>query len=150
MAASKAQSGMGMALLMGDGATPEVFTSIGEVAGISGPQMQMDTVDVTHMGSDDGIEEVIPTILRSGSIQSTMNLVPDDAQLEALRDAQVDRTLKNFRAVYPTVTGVGRTRKRWSFKGYVVGLDFDQPHDNKMTGTVSIKITAPPVLETHT
>ena len=52
----------GTLLKLGDGGTPENFTTIAEVRDIGGPELGADVVDVTSHDSPGAWEEVIETI----------------------------------------------------------------------------------------
>ena len=135
----------GTLLKIGDGASPtEAFTTITEVTEIGGPDLTMDTVDGTHHGSTAGWEEVIPTILRSGTVPFTIQYDPTDSTHDAssglLKDME-DQTLRNFQLVFPD--GSSTT---WSFSAYVVGFTPGAPHDDKLTAECELKISGQPTL----
>jgi hypothetical protein len=56
MVATTGFTGIGATLKMGDGASPEAFTSIGNLTTF-GLEMQADEVDATHLLSTDGFRE---------------------------------------------------------------------------------------------
>lgn len=59
MAVTEAQIGYGSLLKLGNGASPEVFTTIAEVKSINGFGFTNTEVNVTHMESPNGWEEFI-------------------------------------------------------------------------------------------
>lgn len=135
----------GTLLKLGDGGSPtESFTTIAEVTEIGGPELSLDTEDGTHHGSTGGWEEVIPTILRSGTVPFTIQYDPagatHDASTGLLADMG-DKTLRNFELVFPDT---GSTT--WSFSAYVVGFTPGAPHDGKLTAECSLKISGQPTL----
>ncbi len=138
-------AGYGTLLQMGDGATPtEVFTTIAGVKDISGPSTSRDLEDVTSHSSEDGYEEHVPTIKRSGEVSFDLNWNPDDPthdDVTGLGARTQDDEPSNFRLVYP------RLAKRWAFAGYVTGFETSAPVGGIIGASVSIKITGKPVLE---
>jgi hypothetical protein len=65
----------GTLLKMGDGGSPETFTTIAEVGDIDLPPIKLDTEDATHQGSG-GWEESIGTILSGGEPKFSINWIP--------------------------------------------------------------------------
>ena len=134
----------GTLLKSGDGGSPESFTTIAEVTEIGGPDLSLDTVDGTHHGSTGGWEEVIPTILRSGTVPFTIQYDPTDATHDAstgLIADMVNKTLRNYELVLPDDSST-----TWSFSAYVVGFTPGAPHDDKLTAECEVKITGEPTL----
>ena len=131
-------------LQMGDGLTPEGFDTIAEVRTIGGPSLTLDTTDVTSHDSADAFEEVLPTILRSGTITFELNYLPTDSTHDVTDgflhhlDA---RTLCNFRLVFPDAL-LEADRSAIALRGYVTGFSPTANHDGALTGSVTIKPTS--------
>lgn len=136
-----AQHALGTQLKRGDGITPEVFAKIAKVTNISGPELSLDVEDVTDHDSADGWEEVLPTILRSGEVSLELSFLPADTGHTGLISDMVAREKRNFELVFPDTAAT-----TWSFSAYVVGFSSSAPHDNKLEGTVTIKLTGKPTL----
>jgi hypothetical protein len=128
----------GTLLQVGDGAMTEVFTTIAEVKDIDGPDISMDTEDITPHDAVGGWEEFIPTILRSGEVTFDLNFVPSNAQHGdangGLVAALKARTKKNYRLVLPA----GYT---WSFAAYVTGFSNSMPVGGVLGASVTLKVT---------
>lgn len=137
----QAQFALGTELQVGDGEANETFTKIAKVTNIGGPSLSLDTEDVTDHDSVDGWEEVMATILRSGEVSLELSFLPVNAGHVGLINDMTNRTLRNFRLVFPDDSNT-----TWSFAGYVVGFDPSAPHDNKLEATVTIKPTGKPIL----
>ena len=131
-------------LKIGDGGGPEVFTTIAEVGEISGPQLKLDTIDVTTHSSPGGWEELIAGILRSGEVSFGINYVPTEATHNnttgLIKDMRT-RTLRHFQLVFPD--GASTT---WSFSAYVTGFNPKNPVDGKLSAEVALKISGQPTL----
>lgn len=133
---SSAFSGMGTLVKVGDGATPENFTTIAEVKGdIVGPGKTWDEADVTNHSSPNRTEEIIVTIKRLGTVTFDVNFLPTNATHNAVTGLQADRdngTKRNFQLVAPD--GSSTT---YSFTAYV--KEFTPTWS--MTGAVSASVT---------
>lgn len=142
---SNAISAFGTLLKIGDGATPtETFTTIAEVSNISGPGFSLDTTDVTNHSSPGGWEEAIPTILHAGEVSFDINFVPTDPThgfSTGLLHDMVNRIKRNFQLVFPNA---GNTT--WSFAAFVTGFEPAEPVDDKLSASVTLKLTGQPTL----
>lgn len=143
MAATSARSGFGTLFQIGDGAGPEVFTTIAEVRDISGPAIRQMVEDATHMESPDGYAEKVPTIREAGDVTFQMHLVAGNATQDLLRADLNAGTKRNFRIV------VGGATKRWAFTGYVTEVGSSHPVKGVMVNDVTISLTGKPVLENN-
>jgi len=142
--ASAATSGIGTLLKLGDGAGPEVFTTIAEVLDISGPGLTSDLVDITNMSSAGSWEESLPTILRSGEVTFAVNFLPVNVTHSQSAGLILDfknRTKRNFQLVF---TDSGNTT--WTFAGYVTNVTPQMPVAGATTMDVTIKLTDQPTL----
>ncbi len=142
MARSSARSGGGSKLQIGDGAGPEVFTDLGEVRDINGPDRTKDTDDATHMQSDNGYSESISTLLHGGSVTADLNFNPGSTTYATLVTAMEDPDPTNFRLVLPAATA-----KRFAFAAHVTALGSVQPFAGRMSLSVTLQITGKPVFE---
>ncbi len=136
---SDAISAFGTQLQIGDGGSPEAFTTIAEVVSFSGPGLALDTEDVTNHQSPGGWEESIGTILRSGEITLEINYVPTSPTHDAatgLLAKMAARSVDNYKMIFPDT---GSTT--WSFAALVTGFEPDAPHDGKLAASVTLKPT---------
>jgi len=134
----------GAQLKMGDGGGTEVFTAIAQVISIGGPSLSLDTEDATDHGSPGGWEEMVATILRSGTVDLDIHYDPADATHEAvtgLISKLKNRTLTNFQLVFADTAAT-----QWDFAAFVVGFNPDDPHEGKLTASVSLKPSGQPTL----
>jgi len=134
----------GTLLKIGDGGGPETFTTISEVRELSGPEVSLDTEDVTSHDSTDGWEEVIGTILRSGEVSATLNYVPTDGTHDAstgvINDMQ-NRTLRNFEMVFPDSAST-----TWSFAALVTNFGPSEDADGILETEITLKLSGKPTL----
>ena len=142
--ATSAAAAFGTLLKIGDGGGPENFTTIAEVRTIGGPELSRDTVDVTSHDSTANWEEVIVTILRSGSVSFGINYLPANATHDAgtgLIKDMTDGTLRNFQLVMSDAAST-----TWAFAAYIVGFNPNFDFDAEISAEVSLKLSGEPTL----
>lgn len=129
-------SAFGTALIKG---TYPGGTEVAQVTNISGPGISLDTTDVTeHDGG--GWEEVVATILRSGTV--TVDIVYDPAAAThknatgGLLYDLVNRVKGTWNIVFPT-TPVAY----FTFDAFVTGFNPSAPVDGALTASVTLKPT---------
>jgi Lambda phage tail tube protein, TTP len=116
---SSATLATGTLLKVGDGASPEVFTTIAEIASLEAPELSRNEIDVsTH---NVGEEEILTGMLRKGKINVTINYLPGNAThnyAAGLLKFIKDNTVKNYQFTWPASAGSGT----WSFAAYVTNF----------------------------
>lgn len=136
-----ALSSFGTLLKIGNGGSPETFTTIAEVRDISGPSFALATEDVTNHDSA-GWREHIPTIIEAGEVSFDLNFKGDATQgfgSGSLYDDMVDKTKRNFQIVLPS--GVGSSNDIGSFAAYVTGFELSAPVEGVLSASVTLMIT---------
>lgn len=81
-------TGQGSYISIGDGASPEVFTEVGEVVEIPGPISNVDEIDFTHLRSPAGYREFKPSFKDNDDLAISMNYLPADTTNTSGRAAQ--------------------------------------------------------------
>lgn len=138
---TQAIASFGTLLKVGDGGSPEVFTTIAEVLDISGPEETTEVEDATNHGSPSGWEEVIPTIQSGGESNFEVNYIPAHATHDAITGLLADKrnkTLRNFKIVMPDV---GNTEE--SFAAYVTKMGRTRNVKGKLIGSFTLRISGP-------
>jgi TP901-1 family phage major tail protein len=125
-----AQKGKDLLIKIGDGADPEVFTT---VAGLRATQLTFNaqSVDVTNADSADQWRELLAGGGAKSAALSGNGVFKDAASDAALRSAFFAQSCPNFRVVIPsfgTVTG--------PFK--VASLSYDGPYDGELKLSLSL------------
>lgn len=137
MARTKAKTGFGSKLKIGDGQVSEAFVQIGELAGplsINGQAWDFD--DATHMESDNQYREEIPTLKSNAELAIEINYDPTNATYETLLDSTFEAgRLANWELFLPSATN-----KKITFAGYVASRSIVIPKDGKMVRQVNIKV----------
>jgi predicted secreted protein len=130
-------------LQRGDGASPEVFTTIAEVTTIKATGSKADVIDVTNMDSPSAFREKLVTLLDAGEISFDGNFVSDDPTQANVEADFEGRALHNWKIVLPTDPLTSLPRGHWAFAAYVTGVDFDLQHDKQSTMSVKLTVSGP-------
>ena len=141
MAKSKAISGVGTAFKRSNMASTPAFTSIAEVNSISGPSMSRDTIDVTSLDSTGGYREFIAGFRDAGTIQLNVNFTI--AGYNSLKDDFESDSARDYQIVLPDA---GATT--FEFAALVTEIPLEIPMDDKITMSVTLKITGQVILST--
>jgi len=142
--ASGAVHAFGTFLKIGDGAGPEVFTTIAEVRSIRGPTIQGTVVDVTNHSSGIPWREKKASLIDPGQVVFDIAYVPTEAthnQTSGLLRDLKNRTLRNFKLVFPD--GGAST---WTFAAFVTQFSAQEPIDNVILATVTLELSGQPGL----
>lgn len=132
--ATLADIGHGASFAFGDGASPEVFTAFAEVTSITPPSDNIDVIDATHMASPGNTREFIQGLNDPGEASFEINWTrTNNTQIQALRNGGTS----NFRITFP-----GSPAVTWTFAGFLIGYEPSIPVDDKMTATVTFKVTS--------
>jgi hypothetical protein len=129
-----AATGFGATFALGNGAVPEVFTPLAEVFEITPPSDKPDLIEATHFTSPNGNKEFILGMNDPGECSLQLNYLPGNASDIAIRNWRTSRAAKTCRITWPN----GLT---WTFAGLITGYAPGLAMDDKMTATVTIKVT---------
>jgi hypothetical protein len=141
MAETDRLNSFGTLLQQGDGETPETFTTIANVGDIDGPDMSLDTEEVTNHGSEDGWDEHEGTILRGGEVGFPINYLPTESTHDmetGLQADMINRVRRNYRLIYPDADENG-----YQFKGIVTGFKPKAPVKGILRSDIKFKLTGP-------
>lgn len=133
---TEAQIGYGMMVHIMSDTSPAVYEEMMEVITVTPPNQQVDQVEATHSQSPDRTREFIAGLNDPGECSFEMNFVPGsatDTRLLALKSSGVAKTTK---ITFPnTVT--------WVFLATVTGYEPSTPIDDRMTVTVTMRVSGP-------
>ena len=141
---SNAFVGLGLVLSIGNGASPIVYTEIGEVRGVpTAPGFKNDTTDVTNVQSVGGVKEFLATLTDPGEVAFSVNLVPGDAGQQALIAAGLSRTRTPFQLTLPpeSVETPGDVPGYWLFTALVTEYQPEIPLDKEASASIKLKIS---------
>jgi hypothetical protein len=136
---TKAQTGYGTVLQRGDGATPENFNTVSEILTITPPEKKRDMKEATNMSSASATREYIAGLLDPGTVALDVNWAPGDAQHAGLLSDIDNGVLRNFKILLPPAV----TSKVFSFAAFVDSFKPATPIDDKITATISLRISGP-------
>ncbi|MCD0450765.1 phage tail tube protein [Actinocorallia sp. API 0066] len=132
--------GFGTKFLRGNGATPtEAFVAIAEVTNVTPPGMSRDTYDVTSHDSPNRRREFIGGLVDAGEVSIEINYDP------ALHDVLVadfdDVDPRNYQIQFPDPA-----LTTWTFAAIMTGFEPEAPHDDKLSASVTFKVSGAPDL----
>jgi len=110
------------------------YSDIAEVTNITPPSNTLDLIDATHMQSPNRTREFIAGLNDPGECSFEINFIPGsstDVLLKSIIDAGVSVKCK---ITFPNAV-------TWTFDGVANGYEPDIPTDDKMTATVTFKVT---------
>jgi predicted secreted protein len=132
--------GFGTALARSDMASSPTFTEIANVTSISGPGISRETIDVTAHDSPDGWREFLGGLKDGGEVSFDLNWDVEEPTHEALVSDLEDSVPRDYKLVFPNDIA------EWAFKAILTGFEASFPTDDKITASVTYKISGKPVL----
>lgn len=127
--------GFGTTLSRGNGAGTEVFTAIAGVTNISGPSISRETLDVTGHDSPDGYREFLGGLKDPGEVSIDVNYRP--SAHDVFVDDLDDESPRNYKLVFPDGT-------EWAFPAILTGFEPSAPFDDKLTASLTFKVSGKP------
>ena len=115
---------------------------IGEVTSINGLNLDSDEIEVTHLESPGGYEEVIQTIRRTGTVSIEGNFVPgNDGQAQLMAD-YLTGAIDTYVIAFPDEMAT-----EWEFEGFVKSAPSTEAGiDGAVSFTAEIRVTGEPSL----
>ena len=124
----------GVLIQRGNGATPEVFTTIGEITDFDGPGGSASVIDTTSLESI--AKEKLIGLPDEGQFSFNVNWLAADPGQTGLRADRQNRTKRNIKVIF---TDAGNTEA--SFAAYVLSFSVSGAVDDKVSGAISLEIT---------
>jgi predicted secreted protein len=126
--------------------SPDTWTTVAEVGNITPPSFSRDAQDATHTESTEGWREFIPGLKDAGELSCELNLVPDSATMELVLGTFDSDVLQQVRILFAdgVQTGPTPTCSRFTCNGIITGFPLEAPMDDKMTATITVKISGKP------
>jgi hypothetical protein len=110
------------------------FTDLGEVFNITPPSDNIDVIDATHMQSPNATREFILGLNDPGEASFEMNFVPGSTSDDLIQQVRAARAVVSCRITFPNAA-------TWTFDGILTGYEPAMPNEDKMTATVTFKVT---------
>jgi len=140
--ASNAFAGVGTTFSRGQGGSSSAqYQVIAEINSIAGPDKSRGTIDVTSLDSVGGYREFIGSFRDAGTVTLEMNFTR--AGYDDMNDDFESDSLVDYRIILPDA---GNTQ--FDFSALVQDLGMAVPLDDKVTASVTLKISGPVVLTT--
>ena len=105
----------GLYLQAGDGASPEGFTTIGEIADM--PPISTSKPKRDRTGYDDTVRQFAAGMEELGTFTLTMFWDPDDTQQSGLYTAYTDDAADNYKVLCPDSPAT-----EWTFSAKIMGI----------------------------
>lgn len=144
---SDAIHGIGTLLKLGDGGSPETFSTISEVTELSGPSLEKETVEVTShdtKANASSYKEYIEGVKDGGEVSLTLNFIPTDSThgpTNGLLAEYESGGTTNYKIVFPDS---GSTT--WTIPAICTGFEPEEPIDGQLTADVTLKVDGKPTL----
>lgn len=120
-------------------------TAIAAVTSIDGPELTLETIDVTTHDSPSGFREFIGGLKDAGEVSMELAFDPANATHKnasgGLLYALLNRSVTEFTLVLPSSPSVS-----WYFNALVTQFQVQAPIDDKLPANVTLKITGAPTI----
>jgi len=121
---------------------PITYGIMAEVVSITGPALQRDTPDATHMLSPAKFREFIGGLKDAGEVSLTLNFRPGSTDEEVIFAHFDSDVIGDYKITFPNAA-------EWEFQAWCTGYDTETPLDDKMSATVTFKLSGKPAFVTY-
>jgi len=136
---TKAIIGHGTKVQFGDKAdfndTPVVYTPLTGVESVNPVSPEVDDIDITDFDSLEAWREFKPGLKDGGEVEITLQY--EESQNSTLQGTLLAVT-RAWQVLFPDGSDV-------QFNGHINGIDHEDPVDDKIMQTVTIKVTGKPI-----
>jgi hypothetical protein len=133
----------GMKLQFGNGATPEVFTDVGNLTDVGDLTLSRENKEVTAHTATGKFKQKHPGLREAGDITFKVNFDPSLGTHDEVTGFMAqfnDDDIHNYRILYPQSTTEG-----WAFAGFITKIAIKSPLDGTLEGEITITPTGKPV-----
>jgi hypothetical protein len=131
---SSALDSQGMTIGIGNGASPNVFSTITEVKNIAGPGGAAAEIDASDLAST--AKEFRMGLQDEGQVTLTMNWIPTNTQHALLRTQRAAQALTTF-----LLTFTDSPQTTWKFDAFVQEISISNAVDALTEGTVTLRVS---------
>lgn len=117
--------------------TAETFTPIANITSLSPPGISREILDVTAHDSPNGYMEFLGGLKDPGEVSFDVNYEPTNHDT-LVDDFEVDDPI-NYEVAFPDGTV-------WAFGAILTGFEPDAPYDDKLTASITLKVTSKPTI----
>lgn len=119
-----------------------VYEDLAHITNIGGPGLERETYDVTTHQSPGAWREFIGGLKDAGEVSIDINYDPADHD-ELVADLEEENPL-TYRIVWPDVD-----ETTWTFSAIMTAFEPEAPHDDKLSASMSFKLTGRPTLSSE-
>jgi predicted secreted protein len=134
MVATGAMIGYGTRFQIEDDNSPAAFIDVAEIFNVTPPNQQTDSVEATHNLSPDRTREFITGLINPGEASFEMNFIPGSTADMRIQQLRASGVVKNCKIIFPNNTA-------WTFLASIIGFEPSTPIDDRMTATVTLKVS---------
>lgn len=133
-----ARAAINTLLQYGNGACPEVFTTIPNVGSITGPGLSRTVQDVTSHSTLVPWRQKFPTLNDGGDLTFDLFYIPDDAAHKAVLAMAVDTVspVKDWKLTFPNSAGVN-----FFFQGFISKFGTAEKVDDVLRSAITLTVT---------
>jgi len=131
---------LGMVVQFGTTTGTATTVTLTNVTNVSGMDSDVEEIDVTSHDSSGAYREFVASFIDAGEVQFDLNFNPRETTHRAttggilwLRD---QRIIAPFKIKFP-----GTPTDSVSFMGFVKSAPFDAPYDDKLSATVTVRVS---------
>jgi predicted secreted protein len=134
------KAALGMVVAFGTATGTATTATLTNVTNISGLGGDVEEIDVTSHDSSGAYREFVASFLDAGEVTFDINFDPNQATHRATTGGIL--YLRDQRLVVPwKLTFPGTPVHTTTFQGFVKGAPFDAPFDDKLSATVTVRVT---------
>jgi len=139
-------TGYGTLFKVGGGESPtDIYVAVAECTNFSGPGLSVDAVETTHTSSTNRARTFIQGLVDGGEVSVDMNFLPNDSTQDdtagLVSKLLGDTAATNFQMVFSSTVA-----STWTFAGLVTSFEMTAPIDDRMTASVTIKLSGIPIV----
>lgn len=138
---SDALHGHGASVLLSSTTHPTNGTAIGNIITIGGPELSRDPLDVSTMDSASKAREFIPGMLDSGEVTIELNYDGTDGGTGDLLASYLSSNVNTAIVIRFGDSAVATNESHWDCLGAITALGNAIPFDDKVTQSVTIKLS---------
>jgi predicted secreted protein len=131
---TQATASQGIQLKRGNAASPEVFTKVAEITGITGPSGSAKVIDASSV--DSSYVEKLIGLLDEGQVSFDCNFIAGDTAQDGLRTDRAGKILRNFEIILPDSPST-----TLAFAAFVTGLALGAQVNDKITSKVTLEVS---------
>jgi predicted secreted protein len=121
------------------------YGTIGYLDNIGGPNLARDSIDVTTHDSTSAWREFVKGLKDGGDISFDVVYDPTESTHDAttglLADFDNEGTIPAWRLTFPDGSST-----QWTFDGFLTGFSPSEPKDDKLSASITVKVTGVPTL----